>query len=500
MLKDFITNASLLIASLLIIVYSFKRWPVREQTGLALRAVAGILFGLQGILLMVYSIRITETVIIDLRHIPVLLAALYGGWPAAVISVLIVVIGRMGLYGITFSSLASGAGMLLVAALCMLFAGRRGVSLTRFLWLLIMSESILSVVIWSGLQRTGATSILPSIIGAHWAASLSVGLLTAYVFRSMIRANEFSRILQESEENYRKLIENSPDATFVHNEKEILFVNDKGLRLLDAASPKEVLGRSVYDFIHPSHQKEARRQWRLILQKNGALRLDQKYLTLSGKELDVEVSVSPIKYNEESAYLAIFRDITERKQTERKLQEAMDALQKLSDLDGLTGIPNRRRFDRFLAEVWLAAAERSQHLSLVFFDVDYFKLYNDTYGHQVGDVALRNIASVIRDMMEGTAHLPARYGGEEFAVILPNTRIQVAKETAERIRGRIEQLHMAHTASKIADHVTVSLGVASLIPGAGMPQEVLLQMADRALYQAKMEGRNRVMVYHTTEG
>jgi diguanylate cyclase (GGDEF)-like protein/PAS domain S-box-containing protein len=500
MLKDFVTNASLLIASFFLIGQVYKRWPMRPKSGMGFRAITGILFGLQGILLMFYSIRVSETVLIDLRHVPIIIAALFGGWPAAVISTAIIVIGRISI-GLTFSSLLSAAGMLLACAFCMMLAAKHGLTLRRFLLLNAATELILSTVIWVGLSHTGSSSMIPVVVSSHVTASMLVGLLSAYVFQYIIRSNEFNRILQENEENYRKLIAGSPDATFVHSEKSIVFVNQKGLELLQAPSSREVIGRSVFEFIHPAHQKEARKQWRHLTEHSlSGDRLEQKYVRLNGEEMDVEMSVSPITFNGKAAFLATLREITDRKATERKLQEAMAQLQRLSDLDGLTGIPNRRRFDHVLEQAWEESAGKSQHLSLVFFDVDYFKRYNDTYGHQGGDEVLRKIASVLREALDDDSQLAARYGGEEFAIILTNTRIQVAKETAELIRTRIEALAIPHLASKIAKHVTISLGVASVIPHLGVPRETLLQMADRALYQAKTDGRNRVIVYHTAEG
>jgi diguanylate cyclase (GGDEF)-like protein len=169
----------------------------------------------------------------------------------------------------------------------------------------------------------------------------------------------------------------------------------------------------------------------------------------------------------------------------------------LSDLDGLTGIANRRTFDSYLEQAWKRAVENNEPLSLIMFDADEFKAYNDTYGHQGGDDCLRMLAKCTERLtvLSNIEHLIARYGGEEFAVILCNTNKADASLIAEQIRAFTESLAITHISSKVSNYVTVSLGVATAdTPFILVPKD-LIRQADAVLYQAKIEGRNRVVVY-----
>jgi diguanylate cyclase (GGDEF)-like protein len=207
----------------------------------------------------------------------------------------------------------------------------------------------------------------------------------------------------------------------------------------------------------------------------------------AGNRLYLAVDAGPI-YDEEGRLIAIVETL--RDMTEQKL--AQIALQNLATRDGLTGIANRRSFDDNLQLEWLRAQRESHPLSLIMLDVDFFKRYNDHYGHQQGDECLRQVAGALTGSVFRPADLVARYGGEEFAVIMPNTDEVGAQAVAERICERIRELELAHAHSDVAAHLTVSVGVATLVPKAGLACADLLSAADGALYAAKHGGRNRV--------
>ncbi|MEP0872061.1 PleD family two-component system response regulator [Trichocoleus desertorum AS-A10] len=179
---------------------------------------------------------------------------------------------------------------------------------------------------------------------------------------------------------------------------------------------------------------------------------------------------------------------------QQQLQEANFALQHLATTDSLTGLANRRRFDECFAQEWRRMAREQQPLSLLLGDVDFFKLYNDTYGHRAGDKCLQEVAKALQSMMKRSGDLAARYGGEEFAVILPNTDESGALVVAEAIRTSIRALKIAHSCSKIGEHVTLSLGVATIVPRAQTSPELFFTAADAALYRAKEEGRDRYCI------
>jgi len=190
---------------------------------------------------------------------------------------------------------------------------------------------------------------------------------------------------------------------------------------------------------------------------------------------------------------AIFDD-SERKFAEEALQKANEELKRLATIDGLTQISNRRRFDEFLANEWKRAARKKQNLSLILCDIDFFKLYNDNYGHQAGDQCLHAVAQAINSMLRRPADLAARYGGEEFVVTLPDTDREGAFQLSEKIRSKIEQLEILHEHSTVEKHVTLSLGVAGIVPTKESLPESLLEKADKAMYEAKRKGRNQTFV------
>jgi diguanylate cyclase (GGDEF)-like protein len=176
----------------------------------------------------------------------------------------------------------------------------------------------------------------------------------------------------------------------------------------------------------------------------------------------------------------------------RQLEDRNRLLERLSALDTLTQIANRRRFDAVLRQEWRRAFRDATPLSLVFCDIDFFKLFNDTYGHPKGDDCLVRVAQAMDEAINRPADLVARYGGEEFVALLVDTDAEGARLVAERMRERVEGLGIDHRASSASPFLTVSLGVATMRPGARMRPEELVRRADQALYAAKQGGRNRV--------
>jgi diguanylate cyclase (GGDEF)-like protein len=175
-----------------------------------------------------------------------------------------------------------------------------------------------------------------------------------------------------------------------------------------------------------------------------------------------------------------------------KLKEVNCHLESISSLDGLTGIPNRRTLDQFIEMSWKNAIREQQPISLIMADIDYFKAYNDNYGHLQGDDCLILVAKSLVSCIKRPNDLVARYGGEEFIALLPNTDGEGALLVAERMRKSIEKLAVKHDQSKVAHYVTISLGVAEIIPQPFDTIADFIKLADDALYVAKHEGRNKV--------
>ncbi|QQO14594.1 diguanylate cyclase [Bradyrhizobium diazoefficiens] len=208
-----------------------------------------------------------------------------------------------------------------------------------------------------------------------------------------------------------------------------------------------------------------------------------------GNELYLAIDAGPI-HDEAGNLIAVvetLRDLTDQKRAEMALKE-------LATKDGLTGLSNRRAFDQMLIAEWARAQRTQKPMALLFVDVDHFKLFNDCHGHQTGDECLRAVAGVVSRHAVRPLDLASRYGGEEFALILPEMDCDTACAVAEDIRTAVTGLRIAHGADGAGDHVTLSVGVASHIPGEadGGPDR-LLGAADEALYAAKRLGRNRVI-------
>jgi diguanylate cyclase (GGDEF)-like protein len=178
-----------------------------------------------------------------------------------------------------------------------------------------------------------------------------------------------------------------------------------------------------------------------------------------------------------------------------RLEKAKNELERLSSSDELTGLANRRHCDAFLYTEWQMGIRYRTQLSLLFLDVDDFKAYNDHYGHHAGDICLQKIAEVIKECVRRPQDLCARYGGEEFIVILPNTSPESTLQIAEKIRKSVELEKIPHAYSRAGSHVTISIGIVSMIPQAGLNKDILVEMADKALYNAKNMGRNRIHIF-----
>lgn len=180
-------------------------------------------------------------------------------------------------------------------------------------------------------------------------------------------------------------------------------------------------------------------------------------------------------------------------ESQQQLEALNSKLQALANLDGLTGVANRRYFNERLDTEWKRAMRNRLPISVVMMDVDFFKRFNDELGHLFGDDCLKRLASALQEgSCRRAADLFARYGGEEFVALLPDTSLEQATKLAEGMRERVEKLQLRHPASQVSDYVTVSLGVASMAPSQGTPAKEIINAADKALYLAKQQGRNRV--------
>ena len=280
----------------------------------------------------------------------------------------------------------------------------------------------------------------------------------------------------------------------INKNHKIIQVNKKLLHLYDK-KVEEVIGGKCTDFFPESCPLENDCPWDSIKKGKPVVEQERTLTIPSGERLMFRVDFTPLSDLEGKiiGLVETFNDITEIKRAEEALQHANKKLEVLASEDGLTKLANRRRFDAYLESEWRRQKRARMPISLIMCDVDYFKNYNDTYGHQAGDICLATIADVIKKSLNRVSDMCARYGGEEFVIILSETDISGARYIIEQIRSSLEEKNIPHSKSDAAPYVTISCGIASTIPQNDIKPETLIEAADKMLYLAKQQGRNCVV-------
>jgi diguanylate cyclase (GGDEF)-like protein/PAS domain S-box-containing protein len=294
--------------------------------------------------------------------------------------------------------------------------------------------------------------------------------------------------LEQRDNILQSILESSPDAIGIVNETLVYHAcNQAFVDLLEIEKVDDLVGKRLSDVKTNIDIAPIVASDRKVLLEGKALRYTNKIKRESGIFTWYDVVKSPFHdpLTGTNCVLVMARDISERYQAEEKLE-------RLSFVDGLTQIANRRRFDEQLDMLWNLHAREHKPLSLIFCDVDFFKLYNDTYGHIGGDNVLQLLAGLFRKIINRSSDCVARYGGEEFAFLLPNTSIEGAIAVADKIQKEINTAKIPHSHSLIDDYVTVSMGVVSRVPDPQESPSSLIDIADKALYEAKFKGRNQI--------
>ncbi|OZG69741.1 hypothetical protein BTA51_29395 [Hahella sp. CCB-MM4] len=254
------------------------------------------------------------------------------------------------------------------------------------------------------------------------------------------------------------------------------------------------VGRSIFKIAGGNWSQELKGLVNLLLKGDSEhMEKEVEFSRPEEQTVYVNLMLSVIRGNENEAIglSATIRDITEQKIAQKVLDDMRRNLERMSYEDGLTGVANRRMFDVTLEKEWRRMRRNRLPLSLILIDIDYFKAYNDLYGHQKGDKCLKLVAQALMGCVSRSSDLVARYGGEEFAILLPDIELDEAKEIAARCCLEVRELNLLHEASKAERHITISAGLTCVVPNEERYKD-FVSMADRLLYQAKKMGRNRV--------
>jgi diguanylate cyclase (GGDEF)-like protein/PAS domain S-box-containing protein len=342
-------------------------------------------------------------------------------------------------------------------------------------------------------------------------AQQSQAQLLTHLQQEVAKRQQVEESLRASERQMTQFLEAVPVGVFVVDAQgKAYYANQKAQQILgkglvaDATAEQLAETYHIYrvgtDEIYPSLEQP------IVKALQGEnVTIDDMEIRQEERIIPLEVSATPV-FDDRGhlAYaIATFRDITQRKlaeaerikiaQVEALLQQDRQELEILANYDGLTQVANRRCFDSYLNQEWNRLTREQVPLGLILCDVDFFKVYNDLYGHQAGDLCLQKVAATLQESIKRPADLVARYGGEEFAIILPNTNIQGSVEVAEAMKSNLRALQIVHEGSQTERYITLSFGVASIIPIAHQSSSILLTAADSALYQAKKLGRNRII-------
>ncbi len=282
-----------------------------------------------------------------------------------------------------------------------------------------------------------------------------------------------------------KIVDKSVVAMTILDENyNIIYVNDF-FTLLYGYTASEVEGENINKLLCPCDENFFDKRVEYA-EKEGYWRGEDRRIRKDKSAFPSSSSLSIIHDDEQNflCYLDVARDITDR-------QVELEQLKKMSFIDPLTELMNRRQFKVIFNNEWCRAMTQAYSVSVIMIDIDFFKNYNDHFGHPAGDECLKEVASGLSEVLRKSDTI-ARYGGEEFIVLLPGIGEKDAVRVSEKLRKTIESLEIKHIGSEVSKHVTISLGVASVIPERGMEPQTLISIADDALYDAKKEGRNQV--------
>jgi diguanylate cyclase (GGDEF)-like protein/PAS domain S-box-containing protein len=311
-------------------------------------------------------------------------------------------------------------------------------------------------------------------------------ILAVGMYKDFTEQMEVQRKLEESEVCYRKLVELLPDAVIVQNKHHIVFVNPAGLKLFGQESSNYMIGRSIWEFIDSENKESVDYKLIDMVEKNDGTKpepIEERLIRWDNKEFYAEITAFPMVFNGESVMQILIKDITDRKNIEKELEN-------LAFYDSLTGLRNRRSFHDLLELSIETANKKGEQLALLYMDLDKFKEVNDTLGHEIGDELLKQFSNRLINNVRGNS-LHGRIGGDEFLILLKDIK---NSRNVEKITQRLyTALQRPYQINGHYINTTASIGI-SIYPKDGTSGERLIKYADQALYAAK-ETRNQLKFY-----
>ncbi|MBW3697105.1 diguanylate cyclase [Vibrio sp. T187] len=314
----------------------------------------------------------------------------------------------------------------------------------------------------------------------------------------MERRKDTEVALAQRDTILQNILEASPDSIGIFNENMVYQACNKPfVSALGIGDVNDLIGKRLQDVVPDEMYARLSDTDSQVLHQNKSLRYLDKTVSSDGSLTWYDVVKSPFRdpASGTNGVLIMARDVSERYLAEQKLEEANLELERLSFMDSLTQVSNRRRFDEQLSILWHHHVRETLPITVMLCDIDFFKGYNDFYGHQRGDEALVQVSQAFLKVLNRSSDCVARYGGEEFAFLLPNTTGTGAELVAKRIHQEIADLKLEHEKSTVSEFVTVSLGIISYTPSPGDSMDSAVALADSALYQAKANGRNQTCLH-----
>ncbi|MFB6465655.1 diguanylate cyclase domain-containing protein [Cytobacillus sp. Hz8] len=450
------------------------------------KIMIGIIFAILGTFIMFCGIKL-DGALIDLRHLAIVVSAMFGGLPAAIITGLLIGINRFffidGFNIPSYIGLLNAINMGVMSGFIVTLSKKNS-------WLYMNLYCIFSTTLVLFLLIHDYHNLLPILV-SFWFISAVSGLLINklinYIKHTVRLQEQMNETLQELQD-MKCALDEASIVSMTNKYGVITYVNDKFVEV-SGFSRSEIIGNTHRMFNSGYHSKELFQELWDTIQAGRIWKGEIRNLSKDGHFSWFETTIVPfMKDGKIKQYVTVRTDVTDRKNLVWRMKN-------LTNLDGLTEITNRRYFDYKIQKEWNHSLE-GYPLSFILLDIDHFKAYNDTYGHMGGDECLRRVAKKLVEIASADSYTVSRYGGEEFGIILPYTKEEEAIVFAERVRKGIEALAIEHLTSKTSNIITISLGVATIIPTEQNTIEELIQQADEALYFGKNNGRNRVHLYN----